>query len=73
MVDSESRRKFNKLRLDALSIPNNVIKKGRCHGDRHGKTEEQEEYHIVWNRGRDAARKLTFKVDILQVFTIDFS
>ena len=24
-------------------------------------------------RGRDAARKLTLKVDILQVFTIDFS
>ena len=23
-------------------------------------------------RGRDAARKLTLKVDILQVFTIDF-
>ena len=52
LVDSESRRKFNKLRLDALSIPNNVIKKGRSHG---------------------AARKLTLKVDILQVFTIDFS
>ena len=24
-------------------------------------------------RGRDAARKLTLKVDILQIFTIDFS
>ena len=29
LIDSESRRKFNKLRLDALSIPNYVIKKGR--------------------------------------------
>ena len=27
LIDSESRRKFNKLRLDALSIPNYVIKK----------------------------------------------
>ena len=32
LVGSESRRKFNKLRLDALSIPNYVIKKGRTHG-----------------------------------------
>ena len=41
LVDSESRRKSNKLRLDALSIPNYVIKKGRSHGARHGKTKEQ--------------------------------
>ena len=41
MVDSESRRKFKKLRLDALSFPNYVTKKGRSHGARHGKTEEQ--------------------------------
>ena len=31
LIDSESRRKFHKLRLDALSIPHCVIKKGRCH------------------------------------------
>ena len=43
LIDSESRRKFNKLRLDALSIPNYVIKKGPTHGARHGKTEEQAE------------------------------
>ena len=41
LVDCESRRKFNKLRLDALSIPNYVIKKGPTHGARHGKTEVQ--------------------------------
>ena len=52
LVESESRRKFNKLRLDALSITNYVIKKGRCHGARHGKTEEQKEYHIAWKRCR---------------------
>ena len=38
LVESESRRKFNKLRLDALSIPDYVIKKGATHGARHGKT-----------------------------------
>ena len=40
LVESESRRNINKLRLDALSFPHYVIKKGRCHGARHGKTEE---------------------------------
>ena len=49
LVESEFRRKINKLRLDALSIPNYVIKKGRSHGARHGKTQEQTEYHIAWN------------------------
>ena len=48
LVNSESRRKFNKLRLDALSIPNYVIKKGRSHGARQGKTEERKQYHIAW-------------------------
>ena len=36
LVESESRIKFNKLRLDALSIPHYVIKKGRGHGVRRG-------------------------------------
>ena len=45
-IDSEPSQTFHKLRLDALSIPHYKIKKGRCHGARHGKTEEQKEYHI---------------------------
>ena len=47
LVDSESRRKFHKLRLNALSIPNYVIKKGPNHGARHGKTEVQREYYMA--------------------------
>ena len=58
LVDSESRRKFNKLRLDALSIPNYVIKRGRSHGARHGKTEEQKEYHIAWNAWKRCCKKI---------------
>ena len=58
LVDSESRRKFHKLRLDALSIPNYVIKKGRSHGARHGKTEEQKEYHIAWNAWKRCCKKV---------------
>ena len=41
LIDSESRRKFKKLRLDALSIPDYVRKKGPTHGAQHVKTEEQ--------------------------------
>ena len=48
LIDSDSKRKFNKLRLDALSIPNYVIKKGPNHGAGLGKTKEQKEYHIAW-------------------------
>ena len=58
LVDSESKRKFNKLRLDALSIPHCVIKKGRCHGARHGKTEEQKEYHVAWNAWKRCCKKV---------------
>ena len=66
LVDSESRRKFNKLRLDAFSIPHYVIKKGRSHGARHGITEEQKEYFIAYNawkrcRKRDDAQEEHYK------------
>ena len=58
LVESESRRKFHELRLDSLSIPHNVIKKGRCHGARHGKTEEQKEYHRVWNAWKRCCKRV---------------
>ena len=58
LIDSESRRKFNKLRLDALSIPNSVTKKGRSHGARHGKTEVQREYHQAWNAWKGCCKKV---------------
>ena len=49
---------FNRLRLDALSIPNYVIKKGATHGPRHGKTEEQTEYHMTWNVWKRCCKKV---------------
>ena len=58
LVESESRSKFNKLRLDALSIPHYVIKIGRCHGARHGKTEEQKEYHFAWNAWKRCCKRV---------------
>ena len=58
LVDSESRRKFNKVRLDALSIPHYVIKKGRSHGAQHGQTEEQKEYQKAWNAWKRCCKKV---------------
>ena len=58
LIYSESRIKLNKLRLDALSIPHYVIKKWRCHGARHGKTEVQREYHMAWNAWKRCCKKV---------------
>ena len=58
LIDSESRRKFNKLRLDALSFPNCMKKKGPTHGARHGKTEVQKEYHQAWNAWKRCCKKV---------------
>ena len=48
----------NPLRLDAISIPDNVIKKGATHGARHGKTEVQREYHMAWNTWKRCCKKV---------------
>ena len=58
LIDSEPSRKFNKRRLDALSFPHYVIKKGCSHGARHGKTEEQKKYHIAWNAWKRCCKKV---------------
>ena len=58
LIDSESRRNFHRIRLDALSIPNDVIKKLPDHGARHGKTEEQKEYHMAWNAWKRCCKKV---------------
>ena len=58
LIYSESRRNSNRLRLDALSIPNYVIKKGHTHGARHGKTKVQGEYHKAWNAWKRCSKKV---------------
>ena len=49
LLVSESSQKFSQWRLDALSIPHPVIKKGRHHGARHGKTDAQKEHFVAHN------------------------
>ena len=58
LIYSETRRNFHKLRLGAISIPDNVIKKGATHGARPGKTEVQREYHIAWNAWKRCCKKV---------------
>ena len=58
LVGSELRRKFYSLRLDALSMPHNVIKKGRSHGAQHDKTEDQKEYHISFNAWKRCRKRV---------------
>ena len=51
-------RGFIECTLDLLSIPEYVIKKGRPHGHRYGKTAEKKEYHLVHNlKKRDASKE----------------
>ena len=56
-VESESIQHFHKWRLDALSIPHYVIKKGRPRGAPHDKTEAQKEHHVSHNARRRCIKK----------------
>ena len=58
MVERESSQKINKLRLDVLSIPHNVIKKGRHHCARHGKTEAHKQHHIAFNAWKRCRKRV---------------
>ena len=57
LVESEPSQNFNQWRLDALSIPHNVIKKGRPHGARHGKTEAQKKHFVAHNARKRCIKK----------------
>ena len=49
LKESAANRGVIQKTLDLLSIPEYVIKKGRPHGNRHGKTEAQKEHFIAHN------------------------
>ena len=75
LIYSESRRKFNKLRLDAISIPDNVIKKGATHA---WCSTRQDRSTTRVPSGLECVEEMlqeksTPKVNILQEFTINFS
>ena len=55
--ESESSRHLQQRRLDALSIPNYVIKKGRPRGARRGKTEAQKEHFMAHNARKRCIKK----------------
>ena len=55
--EKKSTRRIHRWHLDILSIPNYVNKKGRPHGNRHGKTEEQREHFIAHNLRKRCIKK----------------
>ena len=57
LKESESSQSFHRWRLDAFSIQNYVIKKGRPRGAPHGKTEAQKEHFIAHNARRRCLKK----------------
>ena len=57
LKESEANRGVIQYTLDLLSIPNYVIKKGRPHGHRHGKTPQQKEYHQAHNLKKRCIKK----------------
>ena len=64
LIYSESRRKFNRLRLDAISLPDYVMKKALAMVLDTARPRNKENTTWLGMRGRDAARKLTPKVNI---------
>ena len=57
LKESEANRGVIQYTLDLLSIPNYVIKKGRPHGHRYGKTPEKKEYHQAHNLKKRCTKK----------------
>ena len=57
MKESEASRGAIQCTVDLLSIQNYVIKKGRPHGHRHGKTKEQRDHHIAHNLRKTCIKK----------------
>ena len=55
--ENQSSRSILQWTMDLLSIPNYVIKKGRPHGNRHGKAEEQRKHFIAHNLRKRCIKK----------------
>ena len=57
LVESESSQHCHQWRLDAFSIQNYVIKKGRPRGARHGQLEAQKEHFMAHNARKRCLKK----------------
>ena len=55
--ENQSSRGILRWTFDLLSIPNYVIKKGRPHGHRYGKTKEQKDHYIAHNLRRRCIKR----------------
>ena len=68
LIDSDSSRKFNKLRLDALSIPNYVRTKDPIMVLDKSRPKNKWSTTLFGRCARDVVRKLTLKVNIFTGF-----
>ena len=57
LKESEASQHFHQWRLDPFSVENDVIKKVRPRGARHGRTEAQKEHFIAHNARRRCIKK----------------
>ena len=57
LTEHESSRGILQWTLDLLAIPNHVIKKGRPHGHRYGKTKEQREHFVAHNERKRCIKR----------------
>ena len=69
---SEASRGAIQCTLDLLSSQNYVIKKGRPHGHRYGKTKEQRDYHVAQIWESDASRGILNGFTIASWKTLNF-
>ena len=65
LVESESSQNFHQWRLDALSIPHYVIRKGRPGGARHGKLRHRNSISWSITRGRDVSKRILMEFTIV--------
>ena len=73
LKESAANRGVIQYTLDLLSIPNYVIKEGRLHGHRYGKTPEKKEYHWAHNlKKRDAFRRISKGSTIVSCEILNF-
>ena len=57
LTETVANRRFIVKTMDPLSIPEYVIKKGRPHGHRYGKTPEKKDYHLAQNLKKRCIKK----------------
>ena len=73
LKESEASQHFHQWRLDAFSIENYVIKKGRPRGARNGRTEAQKEHFTAHNPRRRCLKKKKMNEFMIASYRLNIS